>query len=405
MWRKISGLAVTTLVLLGTFLFSSTPAQAVVTKTVHVDCLAQQPGWVEGTVYLFPQEQLLVTFEDCDWQMYIDSNPNPGASSFSPTRGYGDGSITLSADGTYVISSNMSIGSPQGTWFNDGLSENYLYLEESGAVSPLAYIEVDVVGEDVTTVTGKTLLANMPLVFGVWINGMDLFNSDPDLAHCIQYFPSTPGDTYVYVSRNFTTNVSGDFYFRTISTNPVTSYTNYIVQPDGYMGITPLLNVNYLIYENFDPQNPGDGLLGCGGQSTSGGDYLSSGEILSNRYYEAEVTLSPGTYTVVAAHIFPTTAQDWNTPLFWTPLPGQKVNAQIWGPQQATPSSSPQVSASAAPTTPQAGSTSAPTLAQTGISMEYWWAPLLILAVGYALIFSARSKQGRTKSKQTGVDR
>lgn len=391
MWRKISGLVLITFVLLGTIFISSTPAQAIVTKTVHVDCLAQQPGWVWGTVYLYPQEQVTITFEDCDWQLYIDDDPDPAVDNTPQTLGNGDGSITLSTDGTYVISSTVTQGNNQGTWFTDGMSANYLYLEAAGAQSPLAYIEIDVVGDDVTTVPGKTLLSSLPLQFGVWINGMDLFDADQDLAHCIQYFPSSPGDTYVYVSRNFTTNVPGDFLFRTISTNPITSFTNYIVQPDGYRGMTPLLNVNYLIYENFDPQNPGEGLLGCGEERARGGDYLSSGEILSDRYFEAEVTLPAGTYTIVAAHVFPTTAQDWNANIGWTPLPGQAVKAEIWGPQQATTGS-----------TPQTNNSVAPTLAQTGFSLDYWWVPSLFLISGYVLFFSAHSNRRRIKTNHSG---
>lgn len=371
-------------------MFSSTPAQAVVTKTVHVDCLAQQPGWVWGTVYLFPQEQVTITFEDCDWQLYIDTDPDPAANVFSPSLGDGDGSITLSADGTYVVSSTNSQGNNQGTWFTDGVSENYVYLQESGAQSPLAYIEVDVVGDDVTTVPGKTLLASPSLLFPVFIDGMDLFPTDLDLANCLIVDPSSPGDTYVFVSQPFSTNVAGDFLFRTVSTNPVTSFTNYLVEPDGYIGMTPLFNINYLIYDEFDPQNPAEGLLGCGEEIGVGGDYLDNGEILSDRYFEAELSLAAGNYTVVAAHIFPTTAQDWNAPTWWTPFAGQAVNAQIWGPQQATPSASPSSSSSAAPT-----------LAQTGFSLDYWWVPALLLTVGYVLIFSARSKRRRAKKHST----
>lgn len=349
-------------------------AQAVVTKTVNVDCLAQQPGWVWGTVYLFPQEALTISFSNCEWELYVDSDPDPANNYFSPSLGSGAGTITFNTDGTYIVSSNISQGTNQGTWFTDGESDNYVYLEAQGAQNPLAYIEVDIAGNDVTTMSGKTLLASPNIYFPTSIDATSLMVSDANLAPCLEYFPGSPGDTYVFVETPFTTNVSGDVTIRTVSTNPITSFTNYLLQPDGYRGMTPLLNINHLVYEEFDPQNPSNGFVGCGQERGEGGDYLNSGEFLSHRYFETTANLEAGDYTIVSVFIFPTTVTDWNANVGWTPFAEQAVNAQIWGPEQRV-------------------AIEAPTLAQTGFSVITLWGGAALIVSGVAILILKRKKE------------
>lgn len=365
--------------------FSTTAAVAVTTKTVHVDCNAQQPGWVWGTVYLFPGEQLTISFEDCEWDLNNDIDTDPANTVLGQTLGNGDGFMTFSADGTYVINSTITQGAAQGQWFDDGQETNYVYLTPIGSQNSFAFVGIDMIGQDVTTVPGNTLLTTPSIEFPVVIDNTDLFVTDQNLANCLIYDPSSPTDTYAFVETPFTTNVDGDFLIRTISTNPVTSFTNYLVQPDGYRGMTPLLNVNYLVYEDFDPQHPAEGLLGCGEERFIGGDYLSSGEILSHRYFETEVSLTAGTYTIVAAHIFPTTVQDWNANVGWTPFEGQAVNAQVWGPAQSAP-------------------TVAPTLAQTGAVSAVEWEPWALILSGILLLVLKRMSR-KLAQRETTVNR
>lgn len=355
--------------------FISTPsgsANAVATKTVHVDCLAQQPGWVWGTVYLFPQESLTITFEDCDWDLYTDTDPDPSVNFLERSLGDGDGSITFSADGTFVISSNMTFGSSnQGTWFSEGNSDNYVYLEPHGAQNPLAFIAIDLVNDDVTTVPGMHLLSSPDVIFPTTVDSGNLMVADVNLADCLQYVPNSPSDTYVFVETPFETNIAGDVKIRTISTNPVTSFTDYLDQPDGYRGLSPLLNINHLVYENFDPLHPADGLVGCGSESQQGGDYLATGQVLSDRYFETDVSLSAGEYTIVSVFLFPMTAADWNANVGWTPFVEQSVNIEIWGPEQLT---------SSVPIT----------LAQTGMTLNSLWAASALTLCGVVLILMRR---------------
>lgn len=374
MWKKFAFVGLSLILTLGFISAPSVTANAVVTKTVHVDCLAQQPGWVWGTVYLFPQEALTVTFEDCDWDLYIDSDPNPSVNYLSQSLGDGDGSITFSSDGTYVISSNMTQGSNQGTWYAGGNSDNYIYLEPHGAPNQLAFIGVDIVNEDVTSVPGMHLLSSPSIHFPTSIDSDNLLSTDVNLAHCLQYVPNSPGDTYVFVETPLETNVSGDVKIRTISTNPVTSFTDYLEQPDGYFGASPLLNINHLVYEHFDPLHPADGLVGCGSERSQDGDYLNTGQILSNRYFETDVSLAAGEYTIVSAFMFPMSAADWNSNVGWTPFEEQAVNIQIWGPEQLT--------------------TNVPiNLAQTGTTLNSLWGAMALTASGVMLLLLRRKRK------------
>lgn len=373
MWRKILIAGLFCVVSIGLFPSTTLSAQAAVTKSVSINCLSPQPGWVWDTVYLFPQENLTITFEDCDWDLYVDTDPDPSLNNLTPSRGDGDGVITFSADGTYVISSNMTHGTPQGQWITDGHSANYIYLEPHGAINPMAYIEIDVAKNNVTTVSGKTLLASPMIQFPTTVDSRNLMSTDQNLAQCIQYVPNSLSDTYVIVQTPLTTNVSGEVTIRTISTNPVTSFTNFLLLPDGYRGMTPLLNVNHLVYTNFDPEHPAEGLVGCGQERNEGGDYLLSGEVLSNRYFETTVNLAAGNYTIVSAVEFPMSPADWNNNVGWTPLEGQSVNVQIWGPAQLSTAAT-------------------PVLASTGAHSWLGNAALVILTLGFTLVLLKRRR-------------
>lgn len=373
MWKKAVFVGLSLLLAYGFITIPSSSALAVVTKTVHVDCSAQQPGWVWGTVYLFPQEVLTITFSNCEWGLYVDTDPDPTNNYFSPSLGSGAGTITFNTDGTYVVSSTVTQGNNQGTWFTDGESQNYVYLEAPGAQNPLAYIEVDIADSDVTSLPGKTLLSSPTIYFPTSIDTSALMPADSSLDPCF-LSPTVPGETYVFVETPFTTNVAGDVTIRTVSTNPITSFTDYLLQPDGYRGMTPLLNINHLVYEDFDPQHPANGLVGCGQEREEGGDYLNSGEFLSHRYFQTDVNLEAGDYTIVSVFIFPTTVTDWNANVGWTPFAEQAVNAQIWGPAQLA-------------------STVTPTLAQTGNSWIPFWGGTALFVSGVAILILKRKKE------------
>ena len=118
----------------------------------------------------------------------------------------------------------------------------------------------------------------------------------------------------------------------------------------------------------------GAGLVGCGEERLDGGDYLNSGEFLSHRYFQTDVHLDAGDYTIVSVFIFPTTVTDWNANVGWTPFAEQAVNAQIWGPAQLA-------------------SSVTPTLAQTGTSWVSWWTGVTLFVSGAAILILRRIKE------------
>lgn len=331
-------------------------AEAVTPKTVLVDCAAEEPSWIWGTVYLFPGEQLVVNYENCHSEIYTDVDTDPTFFTTELTLLSGDGRLTFSSDGTYVLSGTPvglgdgSFGPNQGIWFTATNPLAYVYFFESAAENnPLGYIEVKMVGADVTTLSGKTLISSPRIGFPDTISASDQFEGEVGISACIGYDEQNPDNTFVFTETPWEVTTAGNFTLRTISSTPITSYTNYLVAPDGRDGMSPALNMNYLIYEDFDPLNPSEGLLGCGAENEVGGDYLQSGEILSSRYANLDIQLGVGNYTIVTVFKYPVTLAEWNNSVYWTPVEGQSINVQIWGPVQAVRQTSPSLAATGSP--------------------------------------------------------
>jgi hypothetical protein len=326
-------------------------AEASTPKTVLVDCAAPQPGWIWGTVYLFPGEQLVINYANCDSEIYTDVDTDPALFTAERSLFSGAGRLTFSSDGTFVFSGtpvalgDESFGPTQGTWLSPSNPLAYMYFSKSADPNQLGYIEVMMVGADVTTLSGKTLISSPRIGFPHTISASDQFEGEVGISACIGYDQQNPDNTFVFTETPWEVTTAGNFTLRTISSTPITSYTNYIIAPDGRNGLTPALNMNYLIYEDFDPLNPSVGLLGCGAENEVGGDYLASGEILSSRYANLDIELGIGNYTIVTVFIFPISPAEWNNSIYWTPVQGQSTNVQIWGPVQAVRQPSPSLAA------------------------------------------------------------
>lgn len=358
---------------------AQTQAQATSPKTVALNCLNPQSGWGMGQIYLFPSEHLQIDFEDCETSIYIDTDNDPIMFTASVTRALGDGRITFSSDGTYVVSANVTSGDNQGQWRNATNPFSYIYFEDSnGDVS--AYLEVFLVNEDVTEISGKNLLSSPQIEFPTTIDSMNQFLGDPLLADCIDYSENFPNDRYVYVETPLVVTTAGDFLIRTISTTPVSGFTNYLSNPTRNFSYTPMLNVSHMIYQNFDPINSSTGFLGCALENSEGGDYLISGEVIDSSYAHLDISLPAGNYTIVSAYVYGISVSDWNSPQYWTPTQGQSVNIQIWGPEQVAVSDT-------------------PTLAQTGAQNIFPIATVLI-SLGTVLFIVALQLLHKAKTKK-----
>lgn len=356
--------------------FDTKSADATTNKSIVVDCAMNNPGWIWGTVYLFPGEQLVVDYANCDSDLYTETDNDPVLSTWQQTLSTGAGRMTFSSDGTFVISGTVSSGPNQGSWLNAHSPLAYVYFSVPSNQNELGYIEVKMAGEDVTSLSGKTLLSSPRFEFPFTITSADQFESEAALSACMAYDSTDPENPIVFTETPWEVTTAGDFTLRTISSTPITSYTNYILTPDGRIGMTPLLNMNYLIYEDFDPLNPAEGLLGCGAENEVDGDYLASGEIISSRYASLDIQLDVGNYTIVTVYRYPISLQDWNNSIYWTPVQGQSVNAQIWGPVQSVRQPS-------------------PSLATTGYDPNYVFPVLMVIAGMSIYVASRKNKQTR----------
>lgn len=327
---------------------ASSSAQAVSTKVLSIDCSANYAPWGNGQVYLFPGESVQIDFEDCESSIYIDVDSDPNAFTPSVTRSTGDGRITFSSDGTFVVSANVTSGVNQGQWYSPNGLYSYLWFDELINSNSVGYLKIMLVGDDVSTITGKQLISTSNINFPTTITTSNQFRGDSLLAACIDYDAAFPNERFVFVETPLEVSTAGDFSLRTISTTPVSGFTNYLNNPIGNFEYFPVLDISHLIYSDFDPNNPTTGFMGCASENAQGGNYLSIGEVLDSSYAQLDISLPVGHYTVVSAYIYAISAQDWNTPQYWSVVPELSVTVQIWGPEQRL-------------------ATAAPTLAATGI--------------------------------------
>lgn len=358
---KAAFLLVTVLLFSNAVLSASSSAQAVSTKVLSIDCSTNQAPWGNGQIYLYPGESVQIDFEDCESSVYIDVDSDPNVFTASVTRSTGDGRITFSSDGTFIVSANVTSGANQGQWYSPNGLYSYLWFDELINSESVGYLQIMLVGDDVTTIAGKQLLSTSNINFPTTINTSNQIRGDSLLSACIDYDPDFPNDRFVFVETPLEVSTAGDYSLRTISTTPVSGFTNYLSNPIGNFEYFPVLDISHLIYSDFDPNDPTTGFLGCASENAQGGNYLSTGEVLDSSYAQLDISLPVGRYTVVSAYIYAISAQDWNTPQFWSNVPELSVTVEIWGPEQRLV-------------------TAAPTLAATGIPNMFFLSTFLITA-------------------------
>jgi len=344
--KRFSFVSAILLAMLGAVAVVAAPADATTPpKSVTLNC-ANPEIFYDGVVYLFPSDVLEISFSACD---RVDLHTENAAVTTEMT---GTGFITLRGDGTFVVSADVTNGGPnQGEWLtsNASYAEIAFIDDDEGFIG---FIDVEMVRENVTSIAGATLLDSPRFVFPVVLIPENLLETTDLPGTCIDN--NAPGSPeHPFVSHTFSPNVAGVYTVRTISTTPITSLTNYIDTPDGFGLETPLKKNNFLLYSEFDPANPAQGFIECGSNGEGiRGNYLDSGEVLTKDYYELEVYLEPGTYTILSVRENPMSIATWNNTndeRWWTPLEGQSVNAQIWGPAQLPTPVTPELAATGGP--------------------------------------------------------
>lgn len=339
------------LAMLGTVSLASEPVHAAATKTMTIDPCDQE--YLDSTVFLFETDVLEINFLSCESvDFFRELNGTQEEFLTTSVRG----TITIHGDGTVTVMNTN--GTPTEIcddciWANESGQE--LFIRFTGEPQRYNFLSVEKVNQNVTQISGSTLLETPQFTYPTTVSETGLLSSDADIDQCLEWFEDEPQrNSHPFVTHQFTTNVAGNFTVRTISTTPTSSFTNYLdTLPTGFSGATPMPSnpldeANFLIYRDFDPSNPSEGLVACGVNRVNTGNYLDTGEILEREYFQVETFLEAGTYTVVSALYAPVSLATWNDSngeRWWTPVEGQSVNTQIWGPAQLPTSQTPALSA------------------------------------------------------------
>jgi hypothetical protein len=361
--------------LLGAASILNTSAHANSQRTISMeDCYPEY--FLDNTVYLQPEDELIITFQSCEEVeltgfLYQVGNSMVNTLDVSPS-----GTIVVRGNGTAVVTDSLSSQTWSGTWDD-------ILIRFTAEVQQYNFLSIFKTNQNITEIPNSTLLGSPKFIFPTLITENDVIRSGENFDVCLNWEVDYPErNTHIFVSQTFNTNTEGVFTFRTISTTPISSFTTYLANlPNGFSSSTalapnPLDETNLLIYSSFDPLNPSEGLLACGVRATNAGNYLETGEVLTSRSFQTEVFLEPGTYTVVSAKYKPITLATWNNingARWWTPVENQSVNTQIWGPAQHAAQSE-------------------PALAATGTT-NYAPVVVLLFAVGALLIFLTRSPE------------
>jgi hypothetical protein len=362
-------------------------AQATTAQDVELDCSTGGGGSLAGTIYLFPEEELVIDYLGCAVSVSVDGDTDPDSFTSVQTLLNGNGRIIFSGDGTYTLTGtrvpfvDASLGPLDGIWRTASNPMAYMNFSLPGDMGPLAMIRVQMAGNNVTSIDGKRLQSTNSVAFPPTVELVNTFQGERALGECVD----DRGDSdvlhsYVFAATRMTAS-GGDYTMRTISTTPTSSFTGFLANPTQEGFSNPLKHANYLIYSEFDPAQPAQGLLGCGTWQNREGDYLNSGEFLEGEYSQIDIHLEPGDYTLVTVIRIPMTVDDWNQgDFFFGSTPELiSVNLQVWVGDGVETGDS-------------AATGSVPSLASTGYSADYQL-PVMTFIVGLILLVVSRKRR------------
>lgn len=320
-----------------TGLFVVAPAQAAADKTVHIDCSVIRD--FGETVFLAPDERLVVSFE-CEYaDLSINNTGSPLFSAAGDDRTSNPpiitGAFQIEGSGEYTFTAG-GITISSGSWAPEMADLRF----KTGQV--WSYLTVMPRGSDVTVIPGSRLLRSLETVFPETIDTTyvldgDDFADDSEIASCFGFEDGDDTADYdlVFIASSFETDTAGDITIRTISTNPSSSYTDFLNNIAPYPVGGPMRGANYLLYDSFDPANPFDGFIGCGVEGLNEADYRSTGAVFESAFTHLSATVDAGSYVVVTA--MREELDIWNnvgSSRSWAPVAHQSVSTQIWGPAQ-----------------------------------------------------------------------
>lgn len=372
-------------------LITVAPASAVDFDRLNftVDCLVGETGY-EDNHTLIPGETLVVTLENCAGY-YVEDDDTSGLATLT-------GGIVLVDDDYEEIPAGPAtitiLGSASGDADidfddRDGLSLDSDFdididIETAGIVadpdSTLLFTEEIVVALDAEEMMIREEMIDDPIgddgAGRIYLGADESCRLEPGL--------------HVYEKLDLTVTEAGVYDFRAVATSPLTAHMNWGIDR------SPSSDTFLAVYDNFDPANPEEGVVGCNDDADSSeidyvvtafddndGNVTESGDLMQGRFPWFQSELTTGEYTLVKMFFQAAGADDFAIGEYdissgqsgesWDPAP-QSATFELWGPE--------------------GGLELGHALADTGVNPAFaLWSGLALAGTGVAILAARRRQQ------------
>ena len=366
----------------------ATPALAVDFDRLNftVDCLLQETGYDDNHT-LVPGETLVITLANCAGYYVTENDVSETA---TLTGGIlldttevvvpsGPATITIvasaSGDADIEFSDNNELSADP-----DFDIDVDIYTPGSVAdpESTLLFTEEMVVAIDANEMMIREEMINDPIGDDgggdIFVGGNETCQLEPGL--------------HVYEELDLTVTEAGVYDFRAVETSPLSASLNWGIE------YAPSSDTFLAVYNDFDPANPDEGVVGCNDDAdNSGVDYVEtafadnsaltteSGYLLDDHFPWFQSELPTGEYTLVLMFFNTAGTEDFSigqydessSPDTWDPAP-QSAVFEMWGPT--------------------GGLELGHTLADTGVNPAFaLWSGLALTGTGVAITVARRRAQ------------
>jgi hypothetical protein len=364
-------------------LIAVAPASAVELDRLNftVDCLVGETG-SEDNHTLIPGETLVVTLANCAGY-YVEDDKTSGLATLT-------GGIVLE-DEVYV---EIPAGPATITIVGSASGAADIEIHDLDDLSMNSEFDIDIDIETAGTVADpeSTLLVTEEMVVALDAEEMMVNGevNDGDILLGANEACRLELGLHVYETLDLTITEAGVYDFRAIAVNPFSSHLYW------GLGRTPSSDTFLAVYDNFDPANPNNGVVGCNDDADgSGVDYVEvafeenpalvteAGDLINDRFPWFQSELAAGEYTLVLMFYqtagtdnfsigeYGTTSEVYGDT--WDPAP-QSATFEMWGPA--------------------GGLELGHTLADTGVDPAFaLWSGLALAGTGVAITAARRRAQ------------
>jgi hypothetical protein len=329
----------------------ATPALAVDFDRLNftVDCLVGETGY-DDEHYLKLGETLVVTLENCAGY-YVQDDDNSGTATMTGGIVLDDNDYDVIPSGPVTLTiTTTSVGDEADIDFDDrdGLSLDSGFdididIRTPGTVadpdSTLLFTEEIVVPLDAE----EMMIREEMIDDSIGDDGAGFIYLGADESCRLE-----PG-LHVYEELDLTVTEAGVYDFRTVATSPLTAHMNWGIDR------APSSDTFLAVYDNFDPANPDEGVVGCNDDADSSeidyvatafsdnsGNVTESGDLMQGRFPWFQSELTTGEYTLVKMFFQAAGADDFAIGEYdissgesgesWDPAP-QGATFELWGPE------------------------------------------------------------------------